>query len=150
MIFSPVVQNDRQLNEKINAAGCLFRSLAHGPEVMRTQTLSANEIERLYDWLVDNGHMKPNCWVLDHERVITASQYYLGQTQAARYLWRDEGDDKDFGSSDKCNFFIRHVRTKNGTGHFYVSTLDGQRLWDPYWPAPAVDYVIGIRGYKIA
>jgi hypothetical protein len=116
---------------------------------MRKQTMTANEIEKLYDWLVDNEHMKPNCWVLDHERVITAAQYYLGQTQSARYLWRDEADSKDFGSPDNCNFFIRHVRTKTGTGHFYVCNADGQRLWDPFWPAPAVDYVIGIRGYRI-
>lgn len=149
MIFSPVVQNDKRLNEQTNDAGCLFRSLGMGAEIHARHTMSPGQIEEQYAWLVGEQLMKPNCWVLNHEKVITAAQYYLGVRQAARYVFRDEGDEKDFGSPDKCNFFIRHVRTKTGTGHFYVSTRDGQRLWDPYWPAPAVDYVIGIRGYRV-
>ncbi|HMA77885.1 MAG TPA: DUF261 family protein [Candidatus Paceibacterota bacterium] len=150
MIFSPIVQNDKRLNEQINKAGCLFRSLVMLAEMKAGHCLSTTEIDvDLYEWLIAEGAMKPNCWVLNHEKVIMAAQHYIGVKQSAKYVMRDEADEFDFDTGVKPNYFIRHVRTKNGTGHFFVCSENGDRTWDPYWPAPDVDYYIGIRGYKL-
>lgn len=151
--MSPIQQNDKQLDESINAAGCLFRSLSMLAEIHAQHTLGPDQIAEQKRWLVDNGYMldEPGkrCWVMNHEKVINSALYYLGLPQTARYVFREEIDDRDFETGIKANAFIRHVRMLTGTGHFYVCNENGTRIWDPFWPAPAVDYVIGVRGYRI-
>lgn len=149
MVFSPIQQNDRRLPTSVNSAGCLFRALGMLAEIQANQPLTPEQIEDQYEWLVAQGYMKPNCWVLNHEKVITSAQHYLGVPQSARYVWRYEVDDKDFGSESKANAYIQNVRTKTGIGHFVVVDQNERVLWDPYWPSPAVNYVIGVRGYAL-
>ena len=147
---SPIVQNDTRLPEQIQAAGCLLRCLSMGAEIQAQNTLTTDQITQHYQWLVDNERMKANCWVLNHPSVITATQFYLNQPQKALYVFRDEGGDgTDFDTGVPPNFWIRHVRLNTGNGHFQVADRNGGLSWDPFWPAPAIDYIIGIRGYRI-
>jgi hypothetical protein len=146
---SPILQTDSRLPEQINRAGCLFRSLVHLAEIEAKRLLTADDIKDIYLFLVKENHMKANCWVLNHESVIAAAQYHLGEPQRARYVYRDEADGSDFGNPTDGDYHIRHVRTMTGTGHFYVCDYSGVRVFDPYWPVPMVDYAIGIRGYRV-
>ena len=148
MIFTPLVQNDKQLNEYINRAGCLFRSLSMLAEVDAKKTLGPEQIQDLYHWLITQGHMDKNCWVRNHEAVIKGAQFYLGVPQSAKYVMREEADEHDF-SAGEADYFIRHIRTVTGTGHFYVCDRMENRTWDPFWPAPATGHVLGVRGYKL-
>lgn len=147
---SPIVQNDGRLNPQIRKAGCLFRSLSMLAEIKAGDTLTPEQIERQYDWLVDEGYMQENCYILSHEAVITSAQYHLDVQQTATYVFRaSETGDKDFDKGGPHNAYIGHAKTVNGYGHFFVVDRKKQLIWDPWWPRPERDYALTFRGYLI-
>lgn len=149
-MIRPICQNDDRLQRDINKSGCLFRSLSMLAEMKAGKTLDPSTIRMQYLWLLDQGYMKENCYVLDHEQVIKSAQYYLGVSQKARYVFRQsETGQQDFFGGGPATHFIRHVRTKNGYGHFYVSDVSGRMVWDPYWPSPEPKETLTFRGYRL-
>lgn len=149
-MIRPICQNDSKLPEEIQKAGCLFRSLTMLVEMAKGETLTSMEIVEQYEWLIEHGHMKDNCFVLDHEAVIKSAQFYLMMPQKAVYAFRQSDTGKgDFTLRTLATHFIRHVRTKNGYGHFYVSDISGRMVWDPYWPSPEPKETLTFRGYQL-
>lgn len=149
-VIRPIFQNDDRLNTNINLYGCLFRSLSMVAEMAAGYTLSPDQIEEQYRWLIDHGHMKENCWVLNHEAVIESAQYYLGVPQGAAYLERSSrGGTGDFKNPGVPNAFIGHGKTENGYGHFFVVRRDGTVVFDPYWPSPVIVRPLTFRSYFV-
>jgi hypothetical protein len=119
-------------------------------EIKAGKTLSPEQIEDQYTWLIDNGHMGENCFVYDHERVIISAQYYLGVEQSAKYVFRSsETGADDFDHGGPHNAYIGHAKTVNGYGHFFVVDRKRNLVWDPWWPLPERDYHLTFRGYLI-
>jgi len=149
-VTAPIVQNDHRLNPQIRKAGCLFRSLSMLAEIRALTTLTPEQIETQYEWLVDNGHMAPNCFVYDHEAVITSAQFYLQAPQYGRYVFRaSETGSGDFDHGGRHNAYIGHARTENGYGHFFVRDRNRRLIWDPWWPMPPRVEQLTFRGYHL-
>jgi len=154
----PLHQNDPILKSRPSIAtyGCLFRSLCEIGEAHVGTALTAPQVIELFDWLVDNGHMRDEpgkqAWVDNHGAVINGALYYLGAEQTARYVWRADLADqgKAFGSQQRCNYFISQGRFDDwGISHFYRSDEYSDRMWDPYWPPKSDPLILSIRGYRL-
>lgn len=148
--MSPIVQNDGRLNPEIREAGCLFRSLSMLAEIAARKTLTPEQIEEQYAWLVARGYMRENCYVLDHAKVITSAQHYLGEKQAADYVFRSsKKGNGDFDNGGPRNGYIGHAKTALGYGHFFVTDRNRNLIWDPWWPMPERDRELTFRGYFV-
>ena len=150
IMLSPIVQNDHRLTPAIRKAGCLFRSLSMLAEIKAGATLTPEQIEEQYAWLVGHECMADDCYVLDHEAVITSAQHYLGMPQSARYVFRrSESGDGDFERDGTANAFIGHAKTANGIGHFFVVDRHKALIFDPWWPRPERVRELTFRGYQL-
>jgi hypothetical protein len=149
--MSPIVQTDTRLNEQINRAGCLYRSLQMLAEIHARRTLTPDDIMALYTRAVEGGTMREDCFVLDHAAIIRAAQATLGMPPKARYVFRRTPEDKahDFDIKVPPSAFIRHYKTANGFGHFVVADRFGHVQWDPYWPPTDASRDLSFRGYSL-
>jgi hypothetical protein len=149
-MINPIVQNHHDLPPAIQREGCLFRSLSMLAEIKAGKTLTVGQILQQYKWLVDAGHMDANCYVKDHAKVITSAQYYLGEPQTGRYVFRStETGSGDFDTDEMHNAYIGHAKTENGYGHFFVVDRNRDLIWDPWWPRPKRKEWLSFRGYWV-
>lgn len=160
-MMCPIHQNDPRLaaEPSIGPYGCLVTTLREIVETHERRTLSPEKYLEMYRWLVEHEHVQDDnelkSYVLSHDAVGRAAQYYLGVPQSFEYVARrniDKNGDssKDFGNINDAMYFVAEVRCEGwDMVHFLHSDVVGERMWDPYWPAKEITRLISLRGYRI-
>lgn len=157
---SPVLQNDDRLNQYINDAGCLYRSLTHLVEMQAGENFDDRALLKLYDRLVRlNGQskyrgMKQNCFVMSHEDVLQVAIDEFGKDWKPFYVKKESqtSEIRSWFSSYEVepNGFILHAGVNdNNIGHFMVSDISFERAWDPFFPATRINEIRSYRYYAI-
>jgi hypothetical protein len=153
----PLYQNDPRLSVVTSLApyGCLVSTLRQVVERKVGRALSVDQWIEMYGWLTQNGRVRDDetlqAYVLDHEAVLKAAQYYLRVPQNAKYVFREgNGDGQDFRHQGPVNAWICHGRIAgSGIAHFWEIFENGDCAWDPLWPTRPKLTTISVRGYWV-
>jgi hypothetical protein len=139
-------QTDSFFNDDIHKYGCLFFSLMDIAESYTGHSFIPKTINKLYDSLVDKSLMRPDCYVLNHEKVLQDALEVFTCHDKVTYAGAWYNDKQSYSVSwgeRNGMYMIMQMRTKNGNGHF-------RRMhYDPYKPLIQFTNLQSVRYYDI-
>lgn len=137
----------------IPAEGCLFFSILAGVQRYFGEVLTFDQCAYAYKHLLDQSHIREDCFVLDHAEVgnvacslLIQPDYkvvYVGKKDLVKPS--DSWGVTHYGTG----FTVLHGITKTGGHHFRLGDQNGVQAYDPFDPPPGIIGEASIRFYKV-
>jgi hypothetical protein len=141
---SPVIEN-----ENARRYGCFVRSLLRVPEVLSGNDFTAQELNALFDRVVNLGYADSHFTVEKPAEIVVEGFRWRDQDrQCYQTGIRDLSGTRYWGWVEQnpeykqSAFSILKGQTVNHHAHFRLGDDRGFQLFDPYYPAPIIQYEI--------
>lgn len=136
-----IKQTDKECLPVIQRIGCFVRACGHMAELVTGKELTAKQINELWTWAKESGHINHEDSVKHSAPIATkALQMLDGEGQFFEIATFNKGKMNYYASvSEHLKFFpkfyIQKIKTNGPVGtHFVNVSFDGKLLFDPHEP----------------
>lgn len=143
-----IKQNDVRCYPVIQKVGCFVRSCGAVAENIVGKELTAQQINDLWDWSKQSGHINLKDEVKHSAPIITHAIELLGGTGKVYEIGTFNKGKLGYYKSvseairKKPKHYIQKIETVNKNTHFRVVAYDGKLIFDPYDPQPKATKII--------